>query len=384
MTVERILVVDDEPDVEALVTRRFRREIRDGQIEFAFAGDGVEALAALERDERIGIVLCDINMPRMDGISMLERLQELDRTVVVVMVSAYGDMDNIRGAMNRGAFDFVTKPIDFQDLSITLDKSREHLSVLREGIELKSRFAAVEAELEVARRIQESILPATFPDVPGMDVHGLMLPVRAVGGDFFDVSPLADGRWLLTISDVSGKGIPGAIFMAVVHTMVRTLSLLEEDPAACMQRTNDLLCKNMDSGMITSLILATFDPGSGRLCYCNAGHPPPLLVRADGGVSAEERGHGVILGVMAGLEYERAEIDMAPGDAMLFYTDGVTEAFDPDRRQFSGAGLRETVGRLGAAQSRAMTRGVIDAVRRFAGDATQSDDITCLAVRRTR
>ena len=118
----RILVVDDEPDVEALVLQKFRRQVRDGAVSFLFARDGVEALAALKANGDIDLVVTDINMPRMDGLSLLQKLQESEEKVSTIIVSAYGDMSNIRTAMNRGAFDFVTKPIDFADLETTIAK----------------------------------------------------------------------------------------------------------------------------------------------------------------------------------------------------------------------------------------------------------------------
>ena len=127
----RILVVDDEPDVEALILQRFRYKIRDEAVSFLFARDGVEALATLKANGNIDLVVTDINMPRMDGLSLLQKLQENEQNVSTVVVSAYGDMANIRTAMNRGAFDFVTKPIDFLDLETTIAKTLRHIEFLR-------------------------------------------------------------------------------------------------------------------------------------------------------------------------------------------------------------------------------------------------------------
>lgn len=131
MTVARILVVDDEPDVEALVTQKFRRQVRKGELEFVFAHDGQHALEVLQADPDIIMVLSDINMPRMDGLTLLERLNEQHQDLKTVIVSAYGDMGNIRTAMNRGAFDFVTKPIEFDDLETTIRKTIDHLELLK-------------------------------------------------------------------------------------------------------------------------------------------------------------------------------------------------------------------------------------------------------------
>src|SRR5213082_794730 len=128
-----ILVVDDEPDLEALVLQKFRRQIREGAVSFVFARDGIEALASIEAHPHVDMVVSDINMPRMDGLSLLAKLQEADDKKSTVIVSAYGDMSNIRTAMNRGAFDFLTKPIDFADLEATIKKTIRHIEVLREA-----------------------------------------------------------------------------------------------------------------------------------------------------------------------------------------------------------------------------------------------------------
>src|SRR5262245_1303364 len=127
----RILVVDDEPDVESLVLQKFRHQLRDGTVTFVFARDGIEALSTLKANGGIDLVVTDINMPRMDGLSLLQKLQESEERVSTIVVSAYGDMANIRTAMNRGAFDFVTKPLDFVDLEMTIAKTLRHVEFLR-------------------------------------------------------------------------------------------------------------------------------------------------------------------------------------------------------------------------------------------------------------
>ncbi|MGB8284920.1 MAG: response regulator, partial [Pseudolabrys sp.] len=143
----RILVVDDEPDLEALVLQKFRHQIRDKTVSFTFAHDGVEALAVLKANGDINLVVTDINMPRMDGLSLLQKLQENEDNIMTVIVSAYGDMTNIRTAMNRGAFDFVTKPIDFSDLETTIAKTIRHIGFLREARERQATAERAYASL---------------------------------------------------------------------------------------------------------------------------------------------------------------------------------------------------------------------------------------------
>src|SRR5579871_5415340 len=174
----QILVVDDEPDLELLVRQRFRRQIRDKEFEFLFSRNGEEALQTLAVNPSIELVLSDINMPVMDGLTLLGKLGDASKTLRAVVVSAYGDMSNIRTAMNRGAIDFLIKPIDFEDLEITIRKTLDHVSQVRESIQAQSRLIAIQQELGVAARIQQSIVPRIFPPFPGrldFELHAAMV-----------------------------------------------------------------------------------------------------------------------------------------------------------------------------------------------------------------
>jgi adenylate cyclase len=166
-----ILVVDDEPDLEALVLQKFRRQIRDGSLQFVFAHDGIEALESIEQHPHVDMVVSDINMPRMDGLSLLQRLQEAEEKKSTVIVSAYGDMSNIRTAMNRGAFDFLTKPIDFGDLEMTIDKTIRHVEMMHEA--RRRQLEAERAHASLSRYFSPQIAArlAAVGDSNGMEVH---------------------------------------------------------------------------------------------------------------------------------------------------------------------------------------------------------------------
>src|ERR1700742_1673036 len=166
-----ILVVDDEPDLEALVLQKFRRQIRDGAVTFVFARDGIEALQSIEANPHVDLVVSDINMPRMDGLSLLARLQEADDKKSTIIVSAYGDMSNIRTAMNRGAFDFLTKPIDFADLEVTIDKTLRHVETLRDARRRQAEAERAHASLSRYFSPQLASRLAAACDGDGMEVH---------------------------------------------------------------------------------------------------------------------------------------------------------------------------------------------------------------------
>src|SRR6202035_2720957 len=166
-----ILVVDDEPDLEALVLQKFRKQIRDGAVTFMFAHDGVEALQSIEKHPHVDMVVSDINMPRMDGLSLLQKLQEAEDKKSTIIVSAYGDMSNIRTAMNRGAFDFLTKPIDFGDLEMTIDKTIGHVEMMREARRRQAEAERAHASLSRYFSPQIASRLAAVGEADGMAVH---------------------------------------------------------------------------------------------------------------------------------------------------------------------------------------------------------------------
>jgi adenylate cyclase len=186
----RILVVDDEPDVEALILQKFRRQIGDGVLNFLFARDGVEALAILKSDGGIDLVVTDINMPRMDGLTLLQKLQEDEEKVSTIVVSAYGDMSNIRTAMNRGAFDFVTKPIDFTDLETTVAKTLRHIQLLREA---RQRQADAErAYAALSRYFSPNLAQRLASDADAIDLGGQRREIATLFTDIASFTALVE------------------------------------------------------------------------------------------------------------------------------------------------------------------------------------------------
>jgi adenylate cyclase len=185
-----ILVVDDEPDLEALVIQKFRRQIRDGTITFVFARDGLEALSVIDGNSDIELVLSDINMPRMDGLSLLEKLQQAEEQLSTIIVSAYGDMANIRTAMNRGAFDFITKPIDFADLEKTIAKTLRHREVLREA--RRRQAVAERAHASLSRYFSPNLAERLAVDADGLDLAGQWREVASLFTDITGFTTLVE------------------------------------------------------------------------------------------------------------------------------------------------------------------------------------------------
>ncbi len=378
----RILVVDDEPSLERLIRLRMRREISTGQFAFGFARNGIEALARLSSDEPYDIVLSDINMPQMDGLTLLEKIPSVATDVRAVIVSAYGDMKNIRTAMNRGAFDFVTKPIDFADLRTTIDRTLQDLAAWREALQSRDQLVAIERELELARQMQRSIVPTEFPDGIGHQIFARMDPAKAVGGDFFDFVNLGNGRIGLAIADVAGKGVPAALLMMSSRTLLKCGAVESDNPGKVLSYVNAALQTDNAALMFVTMFYGIFDSGSGKFTYASAGHDSPLLVRKDGSTSLLPPTGGTVLGVIPGFEYECNAIDLAPGETILLYTDGVPDALNRDGERFGMERLRQIFADTPPEGAQATTDVVFQRVREFAQDTPQFDDLTCLVLRR--
>ena len=376
----RILVVDDEPDLEPLMLQRMRRDIRSGRYKFVFAQNGVEALEKLRQENGIDMVLSDINMPQMDGLTLLEQIPKVDPNIRSVIISAYGDMKNIRTAMNRGAFDFVTKPVDFEDLQVTIDRTLRNMAEWREALQSRDRLVALQNELDVARGMQQSILPTRFPKDPSYAVYGKMQPARNVGGDFFDVMYLNDGRVGLAVADVSDKGVPAALFMMSSRTLLKGAAIGVGLPGEVLREVNDLLIEDNEGGMFVTLLYAVYDPFSRELTYANGGHNSPLVVHPDGTSALFPLTDGIALGIAPDLSYKQNTVTLSPGDSVIFYTDGVTEAMNSEEEEFGLDPLSEFFRTNPPENPEETTAAVFDAVNAFAGEMAQSDDITCLVL----
>lgn len=379
----KILVVDDEPALEPLVRQRFRKKIRANEWTFEFARDGREALEQLKAHPDIELILTDINMPGMDGLTLLNHLGELDRLLRAVVVSAYGDMQNIRTAMNRGAFDFVTKPVDFEDLETTINKGLRELKVFREATEAQVRLTAIQSELDVARRIQEAALPESIPDRPEFDISAAMTPARDVGGDLYDYFLVDESRLGFVIGDVSGKGLSAAMMMSVSRSLLKALALKGAEPKNCLADLNRLLYPDTLPEMFVTVFYGVLELASGRVSYCNAGHNPPFVITNDRDVRLLDRTESIAVCLLPDFEYKQKEVVLEPGDAILLYTDGVTEAMSPTGTEFTEERLQKLLRESSSKTSAELIKVVLRSVTAHADGARQSDDITTLALKYT-
>jgi len=383
----KILSVDDEMDLELLLTQYFRRKIRKGEYEFLFAHNGLEALAMLMKNPDVEIILSDINMPEMDGLTLLTKINEMRNPAMkCIMVSAYGDMGNIRQAMNNGAFDFATKPIDLDDLSLTIEKAIEQINYVHAMQKEHQQLESLKGDLAVASEIQQAILPRVFPPFPEdadkLDIAASMNPAKDVGGDFYDFFRIDDERIGFVIADVSGKGIPAAIYMAVSRTLIRATGIKGGSPAECITYSNKLLAEESVDCMFVTVFYGIYNVKTGEIVYCNAGHNPPYILKPGGEVVSLPISKDPIAGAINGLVFHDEHIQLQKGETILLFTDGVTEAVNTTFEEFGNKRLEETLAELSLHSCKEMIEVVRADVASFAGDAEQSDDITVLALKR--
>jgi sigma-B regulation protein RsbU (phosphoserine phosphatase) len=369
----RILVADDQPDVlEAL-----RLLLSDSGFEPELVTSVETALDRL-RQQPYDLALIDLNYARdttsgREGLELLERLRVGDPAMPVVVMTGWGTIETAVEAMRRGARSFVQKPWDDATLLEILHRELEDSRARRR------HDARLQREAEEAQLIQRSLLPTRFPELPGVQIAAGWQPARGFGGDCFDVLAFTEGRLGLAIADVAGKGLPAALLMSNIQAAVRAFAQEETRPHSVCHSVNGLLCRTMISGRFVTFCYLRLDTRERRLTYANAGHNPPLLLRTDGTVERLTAG-GTVLGVFPEAAYDEAELPLAPGDRLIVYTDGITEAEDPGGHEYGEERLIAAARRLDNRDAAALQAGLFSEVAAFAAGPLQDDATLIVAI----
>jgi serine phosphatase RsbU (regulator of sigma subunit) len=334
-------------------------------------------------------------MPEMDGYEVLERMKrdEALRHIPVIMISAIGEMESVVRCIEMGAEDYLPKPFN-----PVLLKARVSASLEKKRLRDKEQLYAesLERELEIGRQIQAGFFPEQLPRVAGWDVGAYFKAARQVAGDFYDLFPLGEGREMaLVIADVCGKGVGAALFMALFRTLLRAVVDRQHglgyaangngQGATHLQNTvlltNNYIARTHGSAnMFATVFFGILNLETGQLSYVNGGHELPYLLRADGNCERLET-TGPALGMFPDLPFAVARTVLRPGDLLLGFTDGVSEARDAEGRFYSEERLVQIAQHLSGPASDILKKIAAD-VEQYVGSAPQSDDITMLAVRR--
>jgi sigma-B regulation protein RsbU (phosphoserine phosphatase) len=317
-------------------------------------------------------------MPGLDGYEVCRRLKRdpATRDVPVVFLSSLDEGRDKAAGFEAGAADYITKPFEMLEVKArvgALLRAKAYQDAMRERLE---------ADLRVAREIQLGLVPRDFDGLrreAGIECSACLEPARAVGGDLYDIFRLADGRVCLVVGDVCGKGIGAALFMVMAVTLTRSIARVSGRPDEILARVNDALAADNPSSTFVTLFCAVLEPETGRLTYASGGHPSPLLLQPGQPPRAALPSEGTLVGILPGLSFPSADVLLAPGDLLVAFTDGVTEAMDPGGSLFGEARLASLL--EGARAPDEAVGRILTGVRQFAGTAEQADDIAILAVR---
>jgi len=377
-----ILAVDDTPEnldvVKGILAQDYVVKV---------AINGQMALKIAEKQPP-DLVLLDVMMPGMDGHEVCRRLKAnpVTRDVPVIFLTAMDQTSDEAQGFNLGAADYIAKPVNPPILEARV---RTHLA-LKESMDelqkaygiIKSQKDRMEEELNIGRNIQMSMLPLEFPAFPERDefsVHALLKPAREVGGDFYDFFFISPNEICLVVGDVSGKGVPAALFMAVTKTMIKTRAMDDPSPASIVTRVNDEMSEDNPSSMFVTLFIIICDVTTGECRFTNAGHNPPYIQRKSGRQEILDQRHGPIIGAMEGLAYREDRVQLQAGDQLFVFTDGVTEAMDPDGGFYDESRLEDFLRKSKHGSVEELVNDSLNSVETFAAAADQFDDITLLA-----
>jgi serine phosphatase RsbU (regulator of sigma subunit)/anti-sigma regulatory factor (Ser/Thr protein kinase) len=380
----------------AALTKPFRRRLRrpGRAADDSAAVQSAPAAAAVPEQQPVEIAPNDPLIAYLQGaggaveIDTLEldspavrELREAGVKLVVPLVS----QGELIGALNLGPR-LSEQEYSSDDRKLLDNLAAQAAPALRVGQLVREQEAEAatrqrfEQELEVARLIQQNFLPKQLPELPGWQIAAYYRPAREVGGDFYDVIPLPDGRVGFVVGDVTDKGVPAALVMSATRSVLRASATRLKEPGEVLERVNEHLCPDMPEKMFVTCLYGVLDPETGVLRFANAGHDVPYVKTADGVM--ELRARGMPLGLMPGMAYEQKEATLQPGDAVLLHSDGIVEAHDPDRDMFGFPRLKETVANGPTGQE--LIDHVLSEVAAFTGpDAEQEDDITMVTLQRS-
>jgi sigma-B regulation protein RsbU (phosphoserine phosphatase) len=371
-TPPRVLVADDQADVVAAL----RLLLRSAGLEVDPAMSVQDVRQCLEA-RTYDLVLMDLNYARdttsgREGLDLLTEIHARDRLLPVIVMTGWGSIDTAVEAMRRGARTFVHKPWDNRGLAAVVWREIE------DGQALRQADAYASTEQADAQAIQRALLPATLPVLPGFELAARWEPATAFGGDCYDVLRLTDHHLAISIADVCGKGLPAALLMSNLLASLRAFSAPGRSPREVVASANRALCRHKDLRRFVTLFYGVYDSRTRLLAYTNAGHNPPLVVCGDGSFARLATG-GIVTGIFGEAAYEEGAIVLEPGDRLVLFTDGLTEARSADGDEFEEDGLLQTVIPRRDAGAQSLVDAIFNKVNAFAGGRLDDDATAVVA-----
>ncbi|MBW1750072.1 MAG: SpoIIE family protein phosphatase [Deltaproteobacteria bacterium] len=377
---QTILIVDDER-----ININVLAELLKPKYKILAALNGTQALKAARSANPPDLVLLDIMMPEMDGYEVCRQLKSDDTTkdIPVIFVTAMGQVEDETKGLELGAIDYLTKPIS---PAIVEARVKTQLALKKNMEELHRAYTVIESqkdrmqkELDVGRDIQLAMVPKDFPAGNDYSIHATLEPAREVGGDFYDAFTVDEEHICFCIGDVSGKGVPAALFMAMAKTLIKSRALSDPSTADIVTHVNDGLSTDNEGCLFVTLYVCIFNVRTGELLTTNAGHNPPLLKHRDGSITSLSNRDGLVVGAMDGITYSEKRYQLQKDDTLLLFTDGVTEAENPNEEFFGDERLEKLFTDWQDESVEKLVENVVATTHAFEGENRQADDITVLA-----
>lgn len=373
-----ILIIDDTPTNLSLLSQMLTAQGYGVRL----AKNGPRALESA-RLLPPDLILLDIRMPGMDGFEVCTRLKEDESTreVPVIFISALDDvMDKVRG-FQVGGIDYITKPFQLEEVLV---RTETHLALRRLQRRLEENNRKMAHEMALAGSMQANFLPRRLPEMQGWQISATLKPARETSGDFYNAYPSTNGRVVILIADVVDKGVSAALFMAYCCSLLRTFAdEYPGQPAQVLAHANRRILVDTSANQFVTVFFAVLDPQTGNLVYCNAGHLPPLIFTKNrDGQAARLTYTGIPLGIEEDAAWEEKCVQLDPGNLLLMYTDGLTEAIDADEQLFGETRLQLSVRRRWGQSLKYIQQGLVDDVQAFAGSSQLEDDIALVLLSR--
>jgi sigma-B regulation protein RsbU (phosphoserine phosphatase) len=371
-----ILVVDDMPSNLRLLSQTLAEK-----------GYGVRTVTsgprALEsaRTSPPDLILLDVRMPEMDGYEVCTQLKQDERTahIPIIFISALDQVEDKVQAFQYGGVDYITKPFQVEEV---LARTETHLSLRRLKQSLEKINKRMQREFNLAGAVQSSFLPSTMPTIPSWDIAASLRSAHETSGDFYDIIQLPNGHYGLLIADVVDKGVPAALLMAMSWSLIWSYALrCPDSPAAVLEETNQRLLLHLGGSHFLTSFYGILNPESGVLTYCNAGHPPPLHLQAEQRDLAALSRTGPPLGVLKEQEWGVSDLILNSGDALILYTDGVTDSCNAEGGFFGVKRLHTLVEKQNKKTAQRIHDALIAGIDEFVDGAMQFDDTAIIVLR---
>jgi len=378
--IARTLIADDQPDVLAAL----RLLLKSAGYQTEAATSPAAVLEAIKR-QKFDVVLMDLNYARDttsgdEGLDLISRIRAVDNVLPIVVMTAWGSVDLAVESMRRGVRDFVQKPWDnsrlLQTLRTQIEEGRAKRLRRRRSLETRLQSREMQSQLAEARIIQEGLLPKSLPTLNGVELASAWHPATAVSGDYLSSFSVSSDCVALCVADVAGKGLPAALLMANMQSILQSVASDVVEPSEVCLRLNEMMCANIPENKFITCFYAVLNTENKKLTFTNAGHNYPALVRADGTcLRLTEGGH--VLGAFEESTYAQGEVQLRPGDRLLMFTDGFTETTNVDGEEFGESRLLDLLTRERWRDARDLQQELLRRVSEF-NDGEFEDDATSI------